>query len=565
LAAGLVVVSLSLGPAPAQAATVGDQIVATAQAIQGQSYPQESFGSATYVYCFGGGSKTGASPGWADPASDGSYSDCNAIGRTGFDCRGFATYAVYQGTGGAVTLPNSTAGAQYNQASSYGGSYISLSALQPGDLVFFGSSASNIEHVGIVVTGTGTSAQIISATSEKYGIGTHTVAWFQAGFAWTAAVGIPGVGNPGGGGAIPDGTFIQVSGSSAIYRVAGGAPLYVSTWNAFGGSQPYTVISQAQFSTLNSVPRNGTFIADTSDGRVYEIAGGAPLYISAADASQVPGWGVRPVIGVDHYDVANNNHLNAYPADGTFICNVDDGRVYETAGGAPLYISAADATQVPGYNSGAAVVVTSGWEFSNYNHLRPYPADGTFISNVDDGRVYETAGGAAFYISTSDAPALPTYDNGATVVPTSGWEFSNDAHLRKQPLVGTRVLSEPSGRAWSFNASCRMPTTPSGNMLVTPDSGLSAFDRCPTVATTSLKTAHTGRPYRQKLAVAGGTRPFLWTIKSGHLPKGLRLSRAGWLKGTTMVSGRFALTIRVTDSNSPPSQATRRLILRVRP
>ena len=71
---------------------------------------------------------------------------------------------------GAVTLPTSTAGAQYSDASSYGGSYISLSSLQPGDLVFFGSSSSSIDHVGIVVSGTGTSAEIISAISEKYGI-----------------------------------------------------------------------------------------------------------------------------------------------------------------------------------------------------------------------------------------------------------------------------------------------------------------------------------------------------------------------------------------------------------
>ena len=171
----------------------GQAIVAAAQAIQGESYPQQPFSSAKYVYCFDGGTTTAASPGKVDPDPEGSYSNCNSIGRTGFDCRGLTLYSVYQGTGGAVTLPVNTAGEQYSRASSYGGSYISLSTVQPGDLVFFGSSASSIDHVGIVVSGTGTSANIISAVNEEDGITTHTVHWFEAAFRWDGAVGIPGV------------------------------------------------------------------------------------------------------------------------------------------------------------------------------------------------------------------------------------------------------------------------------------------------------------------------------------------------------------------------------------
>jgi hypothetical protein len=71
--------------------------------------------------------------------------------------------------------------------------------------VFFGSSSSNIEHVGIVVSGTGSSAEIISAISEHYGIATQTVAWFQHSFSWTGAVAPPGLGNTTGGGPGPGG------------------------------------------------------------------------------------------------------------------------------------------------------------------------------------------------------------------------------------------------------------------------------------------------------------------------------------------------------------------------
>ncbi|AGK97354.1 C40 family peptidase [Clostridium pasteurianum] len=63
---------------------------------------------------------------------------------TGFDCSGFTKY-VYGHFG--VTLPHK-ASTQYK----YGNS-ISKSNLEPGDLVFFGKTASGIYHVGIYIGG----------------------------------------------------------------------------------------------------------------------------------------------------------------------------------------------------------------------------------------------------------------------------------------------------------------------------------------------------------------------------------------------------------------------------
>ena len=194
------------------------------------------------IYCFAGGTTGGASPGGYDKlGTDGSYSNCNDIGRTGFDCRGLTLYAVYQGTGGAVSLPTSTAGAQYSGASTYGGSYISLNSVEPGDLVFFGSSSSSIDHVGIVVSGSGTSANIISAVSEKYGITTKTVSWFQAQFGWVGAVAIPNVGSTvggggGGGGGAPIPTAVTIAArglDNTIWYVQPGVQGWQTTGQAF--------------------------------------------------------------------------------------------------------------------------------------------------------------------------------------------------------------------------------------------------------------------------------------------------------------------------------------------
>lgn len=338
-----------------------------------------------------------------------------------------------------------------------------------------------------------------------------------------------------GGGSIADGSFVQVSGLSAIYRIVGGAPLYVSTWSAVGGAQPYSVISQAQFNALRPFPADGTFLADTSDGRVYETAGGAPLYVSAGDATKVPGYGAKPVWGVDHYDLANLNHLRQFPTDGSLIANVDDGRVYRVAGGAPLYVSASDATKIPGWGS-IPTTATSGYEFSAYEHLRRYPADGTFVDDVDDGRVYKVAGGAPLYVSSGGANSVPGYAGGV-VIPMSHYEFyayehlrrypadgtaisaaqngrvyvvaggapfyvdawvnvggarsvtvvdewdldnraDATAHLRTAPVAGTLVGAEPSGTHWLFGALCRSRTASSAGAVAVTDAGAASYPSC---------------------------------------------------------------------------------------
>src|SRR5664280_2013964 len=39
-----------------------------------------------------------------------------------------------------------------------------------------------------------------------------------------------------------DGTFVSTSPRGEVYRIAGGAPLYVSNWAVFGGAQPTTTV-----------------------------------------------------------------------------------------------------------------------------------------------------------------------------------------------------------------------------------------------------------------------------------------------------------------------------------
>ncbi len=121
------------------AVSEGQAIVNAAKAERGQRY------------CWDGGSTTGPTHG---DGNEHGATECGLKSTVGFDCSGLSLYAVYQGMGGAVTLPHSSAGqASANVISEYHGKVISSeSDLLPGDLVFFEESGSStISHVGIYV------------------------------------------------------------------------------------------------------------------------------------------------------------------------------------------------------------------------------------------------------------------------------------------------------------------------------------------------------------------------------------------------------------------------------
>jgi hypothetical protein len=141
-----------------------------------------------------------------------------------------------------------------------------------------------------------------------------------------------GAGAAGAAPAIPDGTFVQVEGSQAIYEIAGGAPLPVSTeyWSSLGAPPPPKAITAQQFASLGSVPTDGTFLE--SAGAMYRIAGGAPLPIGNPSLFANPQW-----VTIDPWDIAvigtPEAHVNAYPRDGTVVEGLPSDTDWEFLGG----------------------------------------------------------------------------------------------------------------------------------------------------------------------------------------------------------------------------------------
>jgi hypothetical protein len=85
-------------------------------------------------------------------------------------------------------------------------------------------------------------------------------------------------------------------------------------------------------------------------------------------------------------------------------------------------------------------------------------------------------------------------------------------------------------------------------LYVTPSSVLH-------VTTSSLPGAQIGVSYSATLGAAGGKPPYKWSLSSGTLPKGLKLTKHGVIKGkpaATAVSETF--TVKVTDKTHPTPQ-----------
>ena len=141
-------------------------------------------------------------------------------------------------------------------------------------------------------------------------------------------------------GALPDGTFVTYGGK--IYRLAGGAPVYVHSWSAYGAPQTTVALTPAQWTALNPVPANGTFIRATATGKVYRIAGGFPIYVSSWSAFGGP----HPTVTVDRWNILNitspDAHLRAAPADGTIVQGLPSGQFWQFTAGmrAPTAASA---------------------------------------------------------------------------------------------------------------------------------------------------------------------------------------------------------------------------------
>jgi hypothetical protein len=84
-----------------------------------------------------------------------------------------------------------------------------------------------------------------------------------------------------------------------VYRVAGGAPLYISNWEPFGGPQPTVAINQwsidhQALGHLREFPADGTFLQGLPSHAFWRITSGCRIETSPeADAVDVNDYTIQ--------------------------------------------------------------------------------------------------------------------------------------------------------------------------------------------------------------------------------------------------------------------------------
>jgi hypothetical protein len=233
----------------------------------------------------------------------------------------------------------------------------------------------------------------------------------------------------------PDNTLIQVTGKAEVYRVVGGAPIWLSTCGFDTANCPSQVRQIPDLSAYRAYPRDGVTIRNyETGGAVYRFAGGAPLWLgTCVAASPCP-----EVYQVDNRSLSDlsRSHIRQFPLDGTVVRNIDDGAFYRFAGGAPLVTRCASgAGCVSASTIDNGTIEKNGTNGPTPAHLRQLPPDGTTLRNLDDGSFWRVAGGAPLKLGGCGGCAAVDIDN--QTLELNGTATPAMPHLRSAPPDGT--------------------------------------------------------------------------------------------------------------------------------
>jgi surface antigen len=152
----------------------------------------------------------------------------------------------------------------------------------------------------------------------------------------------------------PSGTFVQVRETGAIFRLVGRTPTRVVNTTGLGTVSPY-LISSTSLATLPAAIAEGTFVQGSLRGDIYRITGGAPLYVR----SWASVGGAQPYVRIDQKAIdsagtgGDYNRMRKVPVDGQVLRDLSTGKTYVVKAGIALQIT--NWGQVGGYRTPAPV------------------------------------------------------------------------------------------------------------------------------------------------------------------------------------------------------------------
>jgi hypothetical protein len=222
---------------------------------------------------------------------------------------------------------------------------------------------------------------------------------------------------PEGPAPLTDGDFVRHD--KQVYRIAGGAPIAVTSWKDLGGREKARTLTDAEFAELAAQPADGTFLR--VDGDTYVVAGGAPVFVPRGTLDVKDSVTVDPV-AIDQAGTGGPlDHLNHKPADGTIV-RTPGGERYVFAGGAPIHVSDSWFKALrprPTVTTVAQEALDLAGGLRAWSHVRDFPADGTLLKAGAD--VYQVERGVPVpYYGVRGVPVDPAaIDNAGGAGPWS--------------------------------------------------------------------------------------------------------------------------------------------------
>jgi hypothetical protein len=281
---------------------------------------------------------------------------------------------------------------------------------------------------------------------------------------WQTTVAIANPPRHGVNPSIKDGAFVLYQ--KRVFQIVGGAPLYVTSWGLVGGQKPVVSISTAAWTGLRQWPRNGTFVRPIG-GPVYQFVDGAPLRVNSWKAVGGP----RPYLQIDANDIDAQGRR--FPWDGvsdstvdfdrgpfgpTFIRVAATGRVYKLVGGSPQYVRswAAYGGPKPTIPVDAYVVDQAG-KFSYpqwWDALKGCPRSGATVRVIQNGQVYGIVGGAPVFISQPGLVSVPPINVDIAGFPTT----ADQPYLPFHPVNSATARSQQTGKDYIFSGPNSAPS-----------------------------------------------------------------------------------------------------------
>jgi hypothetical protein len=207
---------------------------------------------------------------------------------------------------------------------------------------------------------------------------------------------------------LANGDFARSVQTNVVYRVVGGAPLRIANCKPFGRSCGRArVVDQSLLIDLRGYPENGTFVRAAETGRIYRVAGGSPLLVTACK----PLGGCNGAITVDKGAIAWLKGSNHSPENGTFLQVPGRRPVYEMLGGAPIRIHRFDL-----FPRSRKRVYVNQSAIDTLERHRSFPKSVTYLRAADTLRAYKIEGGKLVqidYCARSGCGISPNIDQAA--------------------------------------------------------------------------------------------------------------------------------------------------------